>query len=78
MLEIMNSLRSFAAQGGSNNEADPWVISHAWIGKAILVTDEAYEDRRPTKPPALPKACEHFGISWLSPLDFLKRIEIRL
>jgi uncharacterized protein DUF4411 len=78
MSEVMSKMQSFAAQGNSLNEADPCVIAHGILGRACVVTDETHEVRRPTKPPALPVACEFFGINWLSPLDFLARIGIKL
>jgi hypothetical protein len=78
MNEVMSQMRSLAAKGRSLNEADPWVIAHAHLGKAWVVTDEAYEHRRNTKPPALPVACEFFEVQWLPPLDFLAKIGIKL
>jgi hypothetical protein len=56
----------------------PWVIAHAHIARATVVTDEARQKRKDSKPPALPIACEFFEIKWLSPLDFLATIGVRI
>lgn len=78
MSEVMSQLQKMAAKGRSLNEADPWVIAHAHLGKAYVVTDEVHEIRGDKKPPALPVACEFFGMKWLSPLDFLASVNIKL
>ena len=76
MQQVMHHLSTFAAAGGSPNEADPWVISHAMIGDAIIVTDEESANTRSTKPPKLPNACDHLGVKWMAALDFLHAIGI--
>jgi hypothetical protein len=78
MSQVMAQMHMLAAKGRSLNEADPWVIAHAHLAGACVVTDETYQARGPTKPPALPVACEFFEIKWLSPLDFLAAVGIKL
>lgn len=72
MQAVMLEFPNFAAQGGSTNAADPWLIAHARLANAVIVTDERSAERqRPTKPPKLPNVCEHLGMQWMGPVDFL-------
>jgi len=77
--QVMSRFPNFAAQGGSTNRADPFVIAHAWAVGAIVVTDEERADRqKATKPPKIPNACDKLGLSWMTPIDFLAAIGIEL
>ena len=42
---IMQAYPNFAAQGGSTNSADPWVIAHARIGGHVVVTYEEFQEK---------------------------------
>ena len=76
---VMSRFPNFAAQGGSGNHADPFVIAHAQVADAVVVTDEEWAERqRPTKPPKIPNVCEELGIPWMSPAEFLAAIGITL
>jgi len=73
LARIMAQFRNFAAQGGgSRNRADPFVIAHARVAGAVVVTDEEPVQRqKPTKPPKIPNVCEEIGVLWMPPADFL-------
>ncbi len=75
---IMTRFTNFAAKGGgSNNRADPWVIAHAIVNGAIVVTDEQPAKRqKPTKPPKIPNVCDELEILWATPIDFLAKAGI--
>ena len=76
---IMRSHPTFAAAGGSTNAADPWLIAHAKIANAVVVTDEHYADnQRPTKSPKIPNVCEELGMKWMKPVDFFEAVGIKL
>jgi len=73
LARIMTRFRNFAAQGGgSRNRADPFVIAHARVAGAVVVTDEeAVQRQKPTKPPKIPNVCEEMSVLWMPPADFL-------
>jgi hypothetical protein len=56
--EVMDKFPNFAAQGGSKNSADPFVVAHAKARNATVVTDEINSVSRATKPPKIPAVCE--------------------
>ena len=69
--EIIHHYPNFAAVGGAGNDADPWVIAHAKLAGAVVVTDEQpAPTQRPTKPPKIPDVCEALEIKWMPPIDF--------
>ncbi|MCE9605165.1 MAG: DUF4411 family protein [Planctomycetia bacterium] len=80
MQEVMSRFPNFAASGGAPNASDPWVIARAKAEKAVLVTDERKASNPPksTRPPKMPDACTALNVQWLSPLDFLRAIDVRL
>ena len=70
---VMREFPNFAAQGGSRNAADPYLIAHARISKAVVVTDEVKLPAvRLTKPPKIPNVCDALGIRWMPGVDFLR------
>jgi hypothetical protein len=73
----MNEYPNYAALSGTLNAADPWVIAHARLARAIVVT---YEDkavnRKPTKPPKMPDVCSDLGMRSLKVVEFLKEAKI--
>lgn len=72
MTDLMGKYANFAAAGGSQNAADPWLIAHARVTDSVVVTFEQYQERsKPTKPPKIPNVCIEIGIPWMSPIDFL-------
>ncbi|MCA9030535.1 MAG: DUF4411 family protein [Planctomycetaceae bacterium] len=79
MRKLMKSYPQFAAQSGTKSGADPWVIAEAQAFDAIVVTDEKWSDKlSKTKPPKMPTVCEQMGVTYLSPLQFLSDIGIKL
>ncbi len=69
--ELIHRFPNFAAQGGAGNEADPWLIAHARLAGAIVVTDEqSASNPRSTKPPKIPNICEHLSLRWMTPIEF--------
>ncbi len=76
MVSLMNKYPNFAAVGGSKNAADPWVIAHAKLRGAIVVTDEHFaEKQRPTKPPKIPNVCDELGVQRRTIVEFLSENE---
>lgn len=72
---VMKQFPHFAAQGGSLGAADPWVIAHAKLAKATVVTDEDPAKTKPlkkTKSPKIPDVCEEIGLPWKTPIQFLE------
>jgi hypothetical protein len=76
---IMSQFPNFAAQGGSTNAADPWVIAHAKVGGYVVVTYEQFQEKwNPRKPPKIPNVCKALGIPNTGMLEFLANNEIKL
>jgi len=75
---VMAQFPNFAAPGGSTNGADPLVIAQAIVLGAVVVTDEVQANTKPTKPPKIPNACDAMGVRWVSPIDFLKELGLKL
>jgi hypothetical protein len=76
---VMGMFPNLAAQGGATNAADPWVISHAKLAGATLVTyEQRQEHMNPRKPPKIPNVCEALNVPWLGMADFLKAIDFRI
>jgi Domain of unknown function (DUF4411) len=79
MRDVMKHCPNFAAVGGAKNKADPWVISHGIAMSGVIVTDEnPAPKQRDTKPPKIPDACDKVGLSWMTPIQFLATIGLRL
>lgn len=77
--EVMAAFPNIAAIGGTTNEADPWVVAHAKIRGAIVVTYEQRQNNiKPTKPPKMPNVCEAFDVPWTPMLDFLAANNVRI
>jgi hypothetical protein len=69
--ELIHNYPNFAAQGGTGNEADPWLIAHARLANAVVVTDEqAAPNLKSTKPPKIPNICELLPLRWMTPIEF--------
>jgi hypothetical protein len=76
---ILATYPQYAANGGTTNRSDPWIIAHAFVVGGIVVTDEKPAPRqRATLPPKMPDVCDALGLDWIAPIDFLKRIAVRL
>lgn len=79
LTKVMAMFPNFAAQGGSINAADPWLIAHAKAGGYIVVT---YEEKAPKiharRPPKIPNACEAFGVGYMGMMDFLTTNNVQL
>ena len=66
---------NIAAQGGSTNAADPWVIVLAQSVGCVVVTDENEQTiAKSTKPPKITYVCNQIGLKWMRPIDFLADI----
>lgn len=68
--ELIHNYPNFAAQGGTGNDADPWLIVHAKLANAVVVTDEQAANVKSTKPPKIPNICDLEGIRWMTPIEF--------
>ena len=78
LAELMNAYPNYAAASGTTNSADPWVIAHAKLARATVVTyEEAALKMRDTKPPKIPNICDDLGMRCLGVLDFLKEANVK-
>lgn len=76
--ELMNEYPNFAATGGTLNAADPWVISHARIGRAHVVTYEIRaKKRKPTVAPKIPDVCDDLSMQSFTVVEFLEALGIK-
>ena len=74
MREVMREFPNFVARAGTMNRADPWIICHARISGACVVTDEQRAERpKATKPPKIPNVCDHYGLECITPAEFLEQ-----
>jgi hypothetical protein len=77
--KIMPRFTTYSANGGTASRSDPWVIAHAIIVGAVVVTDEISKpNQRKTLPPQMPDVCDVLGLAWMRPVDFLQRVGISL
>ena len=73
MQYIMHGYKNYAALSGSRNDADPWVIAHARLSKAIVLTYEEFvANPKSTKPPKIPNVCDDLDINWVDIIGFLE------
>jgi len=56
--------------------ADPWVISHAMMMNATLVTKENKEIALNSKRIKIPNVCENMGVRWIDDFEFIKELGI--
>ena len=81
LTDLMSKYPNFAAQGGrSTNAADPWVIAHAKVAGATVVTDEFPTEKtvRASVPPKIPDVCSALELPWMRPVDFFIATDIRV
>ena len=56
--------------------ADPWVIAHAIVENAIVVTKEPLVDNPESKKIKIPNVCNNMGIRWIDDFDFIRETHI--
>lgn len=73
MAAFMPRYQNFVYKGGASiNAADPWLIIHAKLAGATVVTYERRaEKKNPKKPPKIPDVCDELNIECLGVVDFL-------
>ncbi|MGE5479440.1 MAG: DUF4411 family protein [Chloroflexota bacterium] len=54
--------------------ADPWVIAHAIVEKATVVTKEIKLLDENSKRLKIPNVCENMGVPWMDDFQFLKEV----
>jgi predicted nucleic acid-binding protein len=77
-LALIDILRDYGRLVDSTKQrsiADPWVIAHAKVTNAVVVTKEQPSDSR--KRIKIPDVCRALGISWLDDFQFCREIGIR-
>jgi len=57
--------------------ADPWVIAHAIVEGACVVTKENKETARRTTRIKIPNVCENMGVPWINDFQFIQELSIR-
>lgn len=85
--EVTNCIRSIfnanpAHQGLVDNIkgrslADPWVIAHAIVENAIVVTKEEKVTALNAKRIKIPNVCENMGVRWINDFEFIKMLNIK-
>ena len=56
--------------------ADPWIIAHAMVQNAVVVTKEIKKPQN-SKKVAIPDVCDAFQVPWMNDFEFLGRIGVR-
>jgi hypothetical protein len=58
------------------SEGDPFVIAHAWVAGATVVTKENRLSPK-NRNMNIPDVCEHFSIPWLDDFGMLRELGVR-
>jgi hypothetical protein len=58
---------------GTKNEADPWVIAHAYWREWTVVTDERWSRSPLTKNAKIPNVCAAFNVECINFLELARR-----
>ena len=57
--------------------ADPWVIAHALVENATVVTKEEKVTASNSTRIKIPNVCENMGIKWMNDFEFIAELKIR-
>ncbi len=73
VIKIMSQFRNFSAAGSaSSNAADPWLIAHAKIRNATVVTYEQHAAKQnPKRPPKIRNVCVELGVPCVDVVEFM-------
>ena len=66
---IMASHAKLAKEKGKRSAADAWVIAHAQVANAIVVTEEREGS---VKTPKIPDVCKALGIPYMNTVELLR------
>lgn len=56
--------------------ADPWVIAHALVENATVVTKEEKVTALNSKRVKIPNVCDNMGVKWINDFDFIEEVGI--
>lgn len=62
----------------SRSMADPWVIAHAIVERATVVSKENKVTSKGSKKVRIPNVCENMGIRCIHDFDFIDEVGIKL
>lgn len=77
-LALIDILRDYSRLVDSTRQrsiADPWVIAHAKVANATVVTKEQPSDSR--KRIKIPDVCAQLGVPWIDGFQFCREVGIR-
>lgn len=57
--------------------ADPWLIAHAIVENATVVTKEEKITQSNSKKIKIPNVCENMGVRWMNDFEFLREVGVR-
>jgi hypothetical protein len=57
--------------------ADPWVIAHAMVENAVVVTKEEKVTAANAKRIKIPNVCDRMGVRWINDFQFLEELGVR-
>ncbi len=76
--EILVSFPNIISVGADRSMADPWVIAHAFVTNATVVSKEyAVPERQKDSRIKIPDVCRHFGVPCINDLQFVNEVGIK-
>lgn len=75
---ILEKFPSLIAVGANRSMADPWVIAHAMVENAVVVSKEyvATKNQKNSRV-KIPDVCRHFGVLCISDFEFVDEIGVK-
>lgn len=73
--DILHNFERLVDTKKERSMADPWVIAHAKVSGAIVVTKESYSTS-PTNI-KIPNVCEALDVPWMNDFQFCREVGIR-
>jgi hypothetical protein len=75
--EILRDFPTLIDTKRDRSMADPWVVAHAIVKKATVVTKELPVDSTRTAKVKIPNVCNHYGIRYIDDFMFVKEIGLK-
>ena len=60
----------------SRSLADPWVIAHAMVENATVVTKEYLSESQNPQKIKIPDVCNNMGVSWIDDFEFIRQLKL--
>ena len=77
ILEANEHHKFLVAESKGRSLGDPWVISHAIVVGAIVVTREEFvQTPRPSRI-KIPNVCQNMGVPWVNDFQFIEALNIQ-